>query len=553
MTIMAPTFRYVGVQTDLSTLTTPPSGEFWIGMDASGNPAVKDDAGTITAIDQSGGSGIFSDSGSDNADGGNIIQAPNAEDSLDMRQGEVRAEQVFMNYIETTSVARDDRPLTTTRPRSGRTGEADKIHVDPGNGDDGLATRNVDAANPLDSLGEALARIPHIVEHEFVIKLQDGTYSGPVSLSTAPMHLTTWNVSGVIPSLRIEGNNTTPSNVVLDYPSGVNFAFYNAETDDGGGADPPEEAMISGCQFDGYINNKGGLLSISNCIFTGADTNAAIFGKAGGKTHVYDTEFQSGLNHVADLGNINAEVQLTNCTGTVSQQVLDLERGASAYMNRSGTTPGSDEGVFDINNGGRYFHRDGRTWPAKEQLVDDFDDGRLFNRRVSGDQHFYRVQWEAQSGSPTGDNANGVAVLPDGQANGTQNLRYSDLPNRFSEWELDFQAQSTPTTGRLVVYANGFGTADRNGWQFEVQGGGNLHVDKWDSQTETADVITGSWTPDTSWHSLRLTNDGSGGIEAFFDGSSIGTHSSSALDLQSNFIVVNELDAEVWADNVYVN
>jgi len=466
-------------------------------------------------------------------DGSQWVEVPSS--GKDPSFDSVRARRYLPDLESQTQVARNDRPMFSTVDRT--------VYVDPDDGDDGVPTARVTQDNPLRTLSEALFRVPFVVQHEWVIKLANGTYDSSSAMNGPTMNFSTWNTPGVIPAFRIEGDQSTPSNVVID-TNYFNLHTHNAETDDS------PDAVLSGLQFEGNINNKGGLLSVANCRFTGnRNSGGAILGKAGGRTQFHNCTFEPGLDHVVNLSNVGAEAVLSNCQGRVSEYVYDLEAGAKAFHN-GGNSISADLGLYTIGSGGVLFYNNGTALPNDRQIVDDFDDGRLFGGRITDNRFVYRPEWEDRRGNVTA--TDGVMRLPEGDS-GRQHVRNRDVWNVISEIVFDFRFESEPSTGSLQ-FAFHHTRLDRDRWAVTVDNGGSYRLDKTDGGSDTNGVVSGSWPGDTRWHTARVTRGEDGSWELFLDGSSVGTASDGYLKspLTSRTSVVNDADSVALVDNLLV-
>lgn len=458
-----------------------------------------------------------------------------APSGMDPRFRSVRASQYLPDLESQTQVARNDRPMFSTGSRT--------VYVDPNDGDDGVPTAQATQDNPLRTLSEALFRVPFIVQHEWVIKLADGTYDSTSAMSGPTMNFSTWNTPGVVPAFRIEGNQSTPSNVVIDV-NYFNLHTHSAETDDS------PDAVLSGMQFEGNINNKGGLLSIANCRFTGnRNSGGAILGKAGGRTQFHNCTFEPGLDHVVNLSNVGAEAVLSNCQGRVSEYVYDLESGAKAFHN-GGNSVSGDLGLYTIGAGGVLFYNNGTSLPNDRQIVDDFEDDRLFAGRITDNRFVYRPEWEDRRGNVRA--TGGVMRLPEGDS-GRQQVRNRDVWNVINEIVFDFKLESTPSVGS-VQFAFHHARLDREKWAITVDHDGSYRLDKTADSSDTNGVISGSWGRDTQWHTARVTRGDGGSWELFVDGSSVGSATDGYLKkpVLENVSVVNDTDSVALFDNLLI-
>jgi len=448
------------------------------------------------------GGGIFADSGT-NVDGGTVWQT-GAEDEIDMQSGDVRSAWHITNHETTNQVAQANRPLVSVKPRT--------LYLDPVNGSDSVDLRNVTADNPLKTLNHALTLIPHFLLHEWTIDLTGATgislpatYDSVTAISGPPMVLATWATPGVEPALHIVGDVSNPSNCVLNHDF-INLAIKNAETDDEG-----SEAMLAGCEIGAIINNKAGELSIADCVFTGANGNAALQGKGGAVTTFHNTEFQDGLNHVADLGQAGAFVILRGCTGSVSEYTFDLEGGAVGFDYDSETI--GKRGKFGLGSGGVGILRSGNVFGNSTR--EDWGDERFSKRRT--DRYIqYRPTWNVNNGNPIP--SDGVVQFPDGSTNVQEIEVGRRVPtNHPSTVDFDYQLESDPTTGNFDFEF--IRASDNELWRIRILSSGSAELQKVDGGTVTT-VLSYNYTDDQSTHSIRAERSDLDVWELFEDQSS---------------------------------
>lgn len=478
-------------------------------------------------------------------DGDGLIDA-------DIDTTNIRGEWIVNTIREGSSghVGDVERPLVTTEPRVG----TDAIYVDPNTGSDSVATEDIDSANPLASLQEALDRTPMFLLHEWKIQLvDDGTptsFTSPTDAFTGPpVYFPTWNISGASPrsAFTIEGNESNPENVVLDV-NGFGISLHNSEVDNRG-----SEAMFNGITFDCDINNKSGEICIDNCVFTGNNTTAAINGKGRGVTYIYDTEFQTGLNHVAHLGQPGAICVIENCTGNVAEYTYWMSNGAKGIIKDSSCI--GLKGDYETLSGGQVIGPQSESMGRRRWIGDDFLDNRAFGGRVSN-SHYFRPEWSSVQGSPAA--GTGLLNLPAGNVT-PQEAAVLDMPNIPEDVYFEFRVNnSTPTTGSLrMSFCFDFNTTGEY-YRVTHQPDGDAIFQE-DVGAGNNNLISGTYTQDTNWHTVHVNRAGNGATdtwELFVDGSSQGTSVDTGIpDRGSNgwrIAFQNQFDQDVDIRNVSV-
>jgi|GEM_PF-2883123 len=160
-------------------------------------------------------------------------------------------------------------------------------------------------------------------------------------------------------------------------------------------------------------------------------------------------------------------------------------------------------------------------------IYDDFEDNVYSGRTQPGKWGFVnidRFEWTLVAGaaSVTG----GVLTLT---ADAGVNMTLT-TPETKAEgvWEFRVKA-STNTVGKVVTL--GFfgetvatsGDIDlANGYQVQINGGGGFRLQEVTASSRT-NIIDTLWTPDTNWHTVKITRDSDGNFELFLDGTSLGT------------------------------
>lgn len=451
-----------------------------------------------------------------------------------VQSSEIIAERYLANLADQNQQARTNRPLVSTDNRT--------VYVDPNEGDDTVATEDVTRSNPLRTLNVALMRVPMIVQHEWVIKLEDGVYDSVSALSGPVMTLSGWQTSGVLPQFRIEGNQSNPRNVVIDAHMGL--AVSSPEIDD------EPNAVINSLQFNGQLNNKAGTLSVGNCVFTGSvsGAHAALRGKGGATTHFTNCTFEDGLDYVAFLANPGSDVLLTRCDGAVSEYTFRMQGGARGIV-RINNDPIGRKGQYILKNGGVFIDYAGNPRDRYTQLVDDFNDDRWSDNRLSTSVLAHRPVWKDTGGGI--DARGGVLRFPAGH-NSSQYTEledeHSNMPNSVT---FDYQLQSSPSSGGFHVH---FMHNDNGGYYRTRLSPGGIALDRSISGSSRNGIISGSRSDDTSWHTVEVTRTESGNWDLYEDGRHKGGTSDTAIPSRgsSDWAVAleNSFDAEVHFDNL---
>lgn len=451
------------------------------------------------------------------------------------RANEIKAKRYLVDLADQNQQARTNRPIVSTDNRI--------IYVDPNDGDDTVATEDVTRSNPLRTLNQALMRVPMFIQHEWIIKLEDGVHDSHQTLAGPVMALTGWHTSGVLPQFRIEGNQSDPSKVVIDANLGI--AVTSAEIDD------EPDSVLNSVQFNGRINNKAGTMSIGNCIFTGTQdvANAALRGKGGGVTHFTNCTFRDNLDYVAFLANPGNDVTLTRCDGAVSEYTFRMQGGARGIV-RNNNKPIGRKGDFILKSGGMFIDYGGNARDNQTQLVDDFNDGRWSSNRLSTSSLEHRPLWKDKGGSIRANG--GVLRFPPGH-NTTQNTQLKDEhANMPDSVTFDYQLQSRPSTGNFRVY---WMHSDSGGYfRTRLRTGGNIALDRSVGGNSKNGIISGSRSDDTSWHTVEVTRTESGNWDLYEDGRHIGGTSDTGIPSRGSsdwkVALENSFDAEVHFDNL---
>jgi hypothetical protein len=166
---------------------------------------------------------------------------------------------------------------------------------------------------------------------------------------------------------------------------------------------------------------------------------------------------------------------------------------------------------------------------------DDWGDGRLLAREgatsgryvdhptqpISG---YYRPTWRLDIGSPSA--TTGALVLPAGDST-TQKV-LTDGSITTGTFETTFAFSTTPSSGGLAIRPIQDASAGEF-YEISVGGGGTVELKNFSSGSFDGTVASGSWSPDTSEHTVTATRDSSGNWELLFDGSSLGTGTATGL------------------------
>ena len=208
-----------------------------------------------------------------------------------------------------------------------------EIYVDPAEGDDSNPGTELD---PIETLQEALNRLPYIIVHLAKIHLAEGDYAEDPQVINSGIHLVSfkrWSDEEQFP-LIIQGDPENPENVRLSEIGWTNIAI-NGHV--------PYRTVIEGIQFDGKVQNYSGVISIRNCRFTGqnVDTDQNAIDGYNGYTLVENCWFGDQVN-TAMYANQSHQIQVSNCTGSVETVYETNTFGEVAYAETNdidGATP----------------------------------------------------------------------------------------------------------------------------------------------------------------------------------------------------------------------
>lgn len=156
----------------------------------------------------------------------------------------------------------------------------------------------------------------------------------------------------------------------------------------------------------------------------------------------------------------------------------------------------------------------------------------------------FRPRWGIYSGSPS--NSGGELVFPDGST--TTQLIQTKSQFQTGEWSMTFQATTTPTSGILVYGIMGsepVGASDSNVYYLNVGSDGAINLTKFENGSYVGTVVSGSWTPDTAQHTVRVTRTAAGDWELFFDGTSQDTATDTFLPEVNKISLRSQFDSGV--------
>lgn len=180
------------------------------------------------------------------------------------------------------------------------------IYVDPDAGSpDASGSQN----DPVDSLTEALTRLPFIIQHRVTIHLADGTYdANDYTTINSGMHWVTFqqDMDGVQEPFSIVGDTNNPSNVKLSNTSFVNVAFHGHV---------PWNTTLKGIEFYGMLQNYGGRMRVKDCVFNARNFDVHAVDGYGGFTMLKNCQID-GYEH-AGYANQNHQIFFEDCNGSV--------------------------------------------------------------------------------------------------------------------------------------------------------------------------------------------------------------------------------------------
>lgn len=426
-----------------------------------------------------------------------------------LHQANVGGEQVS-NY---------GRPLVSAQGKT--------LYVDPNNGDDTVRTQNVTDTNPLETIQEALDRVPLILQHEWVIDLATApslpvTYpaSAPSNtLLTGPHVMMGHSFSGKsgqdLSTFSIIGDMNDRTNVTIDQ---LNFSFHITDSE----IEDRQRNNLHSVTLNGSIQCKGGKMGLKDCVFTGQNKDVAVAGK-NASVWMEDCKIENPCKEVVDASH-DMRAYILRCSGNPSEYIADVRGGGRVVDRGNSTDLRADLGAYKTYNGGSVVVPRG-VFTEGALLTDDFGDTDLTDRvrppssggtggRGMGG---YRPDWGIIRGSP--EISNGSLLLPGGSNNDqwVLNDRFDFIVGDFS---FDFEFPSGMSSGYLAFL---FARVDSsNKWFVQVDPGGSFYLGKEDSGNVTS-VINGFWPDDTDNHKVRVTRDESDNWELFIDGNSQGT------------------------------
>lgn len=426
----------------------------------------------------------------EHADEGVAIVQLDVEDE-DINPRSVGTEDIGSGIIrqadieEPTRHQHNEREIWSTKPRT--------IYVDPS----GSLPADGSADDPFPQPDHAIDRVPQFIQHETVIDIADGTYDGG-KVDPAVMHF----IGGEPHDqpFRIVGNPSTPENVVMK--QAWDFAFR-----EGNELDDP---TVEGLTFEGGVENQGGMLKITDCVFRDQGGLIASFvGHNAGTTIFQRCRFEKPITR-AIQAHYGHKVILLNCEINGTDYGIHASQGARVVIDESTAPVGGDLGGWKAERGATIIGADGQPYNNKKPLMDDWDDGELSNRfRTAAG---YRPDWRIRNGSPTtGDGY--VELASGGQIDTATSMT-------TGTWETVFEAQTAPSSGTLKVRP--MSPADD---RVEVRLA-DTAVALYLNGTQEA-VDSSGWAGDTAQHSLEITRstdiDGSGnpGYAVDIDGSNV--------------------------------
>lgn len=182
------------------------------------------------------------------------------------------------------------------------------------------------------------------------------------------------------------------------------------------------------------------------------------------------------------------------------------------------------------------------TYTSDYQIADDWGDNLLSGRSNSGQKlialptdptvmvrcESFRPVWTILTGTPTA--TGGQLVLgstpdsvscPSTIVTGTWTCKVALTSTASGSFALRFLYQDTNNYYQLLLAATG-----------------PFNLIKDDAGTTTT-IITATWTPDTSVHTITATRDASGNFEIFLDGTSMGTVTDAFLPTVANIVLYN--------------
>ena len=246
---------------------------------------------------------------------------------------------------DTSTHASPQRPIVSTEPK--------EVYVDPNNGDD---SNDGSQGSPYRTIQTALDRVPLVVQHDHHINLANGTYDAAKPVS-AVMHFA--GGSHQPHPMRIQGNPDDPSQVVID--NNIKLSTRSNEMDN---------ALLRDVTITGSLQNIDSHFQVQDVRFTGTNTDSVISGAAF-KTHdpsmtmLRDCSFTENYDYAVDAA-VGARVMLDDCTGSVSDTALLVDKGATA-IELGSSDISAPNGYINLTAGSRYVPKNGPVQTSSEE------------------------------------------------------------------------------------------------------------------------------------------------------------------------------------------
>lgn len=197
--------------------------------------------------------------------------------------------------------------------------------------------------------------------------------------------------------------------------------------------------------------------------------------------------------------------------------------------------------------------------PYKYTHYDDWYDNKLTKRghyrtpaggmmgRTGFTPFLKRPEWTIEYSDPA---VSGGVLTLDGASGAATNDGVS-TPSTFTEGTWEWDAKASNTSGTRYLKNNFIYEDADNNLRVNFRPGGTpgneVDLIKTDAGVAST-LITGSWTADTNWHTIKATRDTSGNFELFFDGVSQGTATDTFLPSISKILFFVDLSGITAVD-----
>ncbi|WP_157972472.1 hypothetical protein [Saliphagus sp. LR7] len=258
-----------------------------------GGGALLGAAGSANAQERGRGGGPPWEQLLDDTDNDGLLETPN-HDGFDVS-----------NYVHNP----EDKKWRAQR-RQLVTNSGTHLWIDPDGDDENEGSEDA----PLATLEEAFSRMPFIIQHEFIIHINEGVHDNEENTAIqSPRSIVATKDD---PDFRIIGDPENPEDYILKGPEYISFGLM--------GAQPLYNITIEGVTLEAVIQNYKGTLGIHKCILHGgpedSDRSRCVGGYQG-DTIVHDCEIGGGVNHFAAVEQFGT-LAFGACSGEVQDSII---------------------------------------------------------------------------------------------------------------------------------------------------------------------------------------------------------------------------------------